>query len=193
MTKNTKNDARQLRRNLDKLRRKGLIKSSKVSDKYARELNRKFRDVITGDAFVVTVKDKAARQKYRAVFKGSAEKIVVPKDRLSKTARFSKRDETIKTYSQYGGDSFVKTVLPEREVSGSLPQLKANQSYLLPMRGEGGRIFVQSFASLEDLQAFVNQYSSRGNFKRAMEYVSIGEKRKPKRRKRMEEDDEGEE
>jgi len=184
---------RQLAANISKLRKKGLVtKAGELSPKYARSLVKKFADVLANRAHVVTIKDAEMRREYRQTFAGAAEKVVVPKSKSAKRARYVKSAQAVRSYASFGEGSFQMEIGPGKRSSiKDIPEAPKGSSYLLPMRTNHGRIHVLSFATRDDLLAFVNEYSRKPNqFKDAMDYVMIGRKT---RRRKKELDDDGEE
>lgn len=149
------------RSDLAKLKAKGLYNGDLRKQKptrYGRNLVRRFADVLTGKAAVVTTSTKAGLEYRKHGFRGKGNRIVVekaPTDRIV----FNKRTGAIDRYSSRYGDRHKETLL-----AGEPRALKAARGkqifYTMPFGREPNQYRIR-FDSFDELQKFMQPYEQK--------------------------------
>lgn len=169
------------RRQLAKLRKLGLYKGKATREqptKYGKSLLKRFADVISGTAAVVTV-PKQSRKTVKAEYAGQLDyqrgKLIVPKNPLNaERVRFSRKDEQV-TVTGVGptGRTYHKSIAPspEKLKAAGKPTAKRYYQIIIP-----GRYESPIFDRRKDLMEFIDKYDT--------EAAAKGHKFKPGARKR---------
>lgn len=183
MAKSKGSDAK-VKAQLKILKSKGLYSGDlrKAPTRYAKRQTRKFADVISGNAKVVTVKrtkiagPKFAPAKYytsrtyrKFGFVVKQRKVVIP---IQPGEKVSLSKGRVKVTRQVRGETYTRTPIPilNRDVN-NLPELRANQRYLIPFARGRGKIDYQTFTR-EELIRLVTEYA-KSKWQTMGEYIEI--------------------
>lgn len=167
--KSTARTDKQLRADRKKLRELGLI-SKKVNlrkkpNTYQKRLIERYRDLLSGKAKLVELKDKNEAKQYKDTFQVVDNKIIVPK-RKGERITYNKKTGELKTKRKVAGRTITKTIS-----KGELGELKFGEYYVIQFGG--GQRFRTN--SLKVLQDFMQGYETkpRNPFKNWRAYVEI--------------------
>jgi len=170
----------QVKKSLSVLRRKGLYKPSVkrgAPTRYAKSLLKKYSDVVSGEATVVTAPTVREASAQRGAFRTSRKKIVVRKSEFSERARYSRKAGGV---VQYMGVPGARYYLRPANVShiGEVPPLVEDQFYALPFR-HGTKISFTFASSVEEIARLVLEYETdvtKNVYKDMLSYLQIGTK-----------------
>lgn len=165
----------QIRKDLAKLRRKGLtrakIKRGKRAGGSALKTIKKFRNVLQGKAVVLKTTSKTRKQLPKGQFlRGRGGRIVVPVN-AGETVRVNKKTgELLRSSRKFGTRLKARVVSIETSIS----TLPAGPNVVYGLRTFGGNTFYFAGGTKqEDLSAFLRQYTGK-EFLREIDIIESG-------------------
>lgn len=202
--KSGRGQSRDVKSGVKKLKQAGLYSGDlrKPPTNYAKSLTKKYADVISGRAKVVTVPKsptgrntgtKAARAEARAladkfagIMSSKQDKLIVKTSHPSEKVRYSKHEQ--KVYTEISRSGQIETHEYTTFSNGQLPPLEKDQAYGLPVRRAGGEIGYIMRATEAEILALANEYEMRPKhmYKGATGHIQIvysGRLRRHRKRK----------
>lgn len=161
------------KRELARLKKFGLYRGSarKQPTRYARDLLKKYQDVLRGQAAVVTAPRQKNAREYREVYRTKFRKVVIPTKPGTKFY-YNRKTGEIFSYSQQYGHT-LRTLFPKHPLTEAEARKYAgrkNVRFVIPIGPPGHR---ERFTGYADLAQFMNGYKTYKNWQRYVEIEEI--------------------